>query len=59
VSVLLVEDEPAVRELVRMILERADYAMFDRTISEHGAAFIEKPFPADPLVNQVRDVLSQ
>jgi signal transduction histidine kinase len=119
VSVLLVEDEPAVRELVRMILERAgfaiteaanpeqaeamfasmrhvdllltdvvmpgstgfdlfrtlvaqspslrvlfmsgytDYAMFDRTISEHGAAFIEKPFSADALVTKVRDVLSQ
>jgi PAS domain S-box-containing protein len=118
-SVLLVEDEPAVRELVRMMLERAgfaiteaanpeqaeavfasmshvdllltdvvmpgrtgfelfralvartpslrvlfmsgytDYAMFDRVISEHGAAFIEKPFSADALVTKVRDVLSQ
>ena len=118
-SVLLVEDEQPVRELVRMILERAgftvteasnpdeaeamvatmtsidllltdvvmpgrtgfdlfrtlvattpslrvlfisgytDYAMFDPAISEHGAAFLEKPFSAEALVAKVRDVLNQ
>jgi CheY-like chemotaxis protein len=116
-TVLLVEDEQAVRELVRVILERAghrvveaatpetaiaqfdsiesvdllltdvvmpemsgfdlfhtlaarrpslrvlfisgytDYAMFEPTIADKGAAFLEKPFSAEALIGKVRDVL--
>jgi signal transduction histidine kinase len=117
-TVLLVEDEQAVRELVRIILERAghhvveaaapgealtlfesldsvdllltdvvmpgmsgfdlfhkllerlptlrvlfisgytDYALFDPTISERGASFLEKPFSAEALVAKVREALN-
>jgi CheY-like chemotaxis protein len=116
-TVLLVEDEQPVRELVRTILERAghrvveasspeealttfnsmksvdllltdvvmpamsgfdlfrtlverlpslrvlfmsgytDYALFEPTIADKGAAFLEKPFSAEALVGKVRDVL--
>jgi DNA-binding NtrC family response regulator len=116
--VLLVEDEQAVRELVRIILERAghrvveaatpedaitrfnsmelvdllvtdvvmpvmsgfdlfhtlverlpslrvlfisgytDYALFEPTIADKGAAFLEKPFSAEALIGKVREVLS-
>jgi PAS domain S-box-containing protein len=115
--VLLVEDEQAVRELVRIILERAghrvfeaatpeealelfnriesvdllltdvvmpamsgfdlfhilverqrslrvlfisgytDYATFEPTIADKGAAFLEKPFSAEALMGKVREVL--
>lgn len=115
--VLLVEDEQAIRELVRIILERAghrvfeaatpeeaierfdaidsidllltdvvmpamsgfdlfhvllerqpslrvlfisgfiDYATFEPTIADKGAAFLEKPFSADALMRKVREVL--
>ena len=118
-TVLLVEDEQAVRELVRIILERAghrvfeaatpeealeqfsviesvdllltdvvmpamsgfdlfhvlvgrqpslrvlfisgytDYATFEPTIADKGAAFLEKPFSAEALLGKVREVLSQ
>jgi len=118
-TVLLVEDEQAVRELVRIILERAghhvveaatpedavsifgalesvdllltdvvmpgmsgfdlfhtliarlpslrvlfmsgytDYALFDPTIADKGAAFLEKPFSAEALLGKVKDVLKQ
>jgi len=117
-TVLLVEDEQAVRELVRIILERAghrvfeaatpeeaieqfnaiesvdllltdvvmpamsgfdlfhvligrqpslrvlfisgytDYATFEPTIADKGAAFLEKPFSAEALLGKVREVLS-
>jgi len=117
-TVLLVEDEQAVRELVRIILERAghhvveaatpeealehfnvmesvdllltdvvmpamsgfdlfhvlverqpslrvlfisgytDYATFEPTIADKGAAFLEKPFSAEALMGKVREVLS-
>jgi PAS domain S-box-containing protein len=117
-TVLLVEDEQAVRELVRIILERAghrvveaatpedaitrfnsmesvdllvtdvvmpvmsgfdlfhtlverlpslrvlfisgytDYALFEPTIADKGAAFLEKPFSAEALIGKVREVLS-
>jgi CheY-like chemotaxis protein len=117
-TVLLVEDEQAVRELVRIILERAghrvveaatpetaithfdalqsvdllltdvvmpamsgfdlfhtlverqpslrvlfisgytDYALFEPTIADKGAAFLEKPFSAEALISKVREVLS-
>jgi PAS domain S-box-containing protein len=117
-TVLLVEDEQAVRELVRIILERAghrvveastpqaaiaefetmrsvdmlltdvvmpemsgfdlfhtlverqpslrvlfisgytDYALFEPTIADKGAAFLEKPFSAEALISKVRDVLA-
>lgn len=117
-TVLLVEDEQAVRELVRIILERAghrvveaatpeeaitmfnsmesvdllltdvvmpvmsgfdlfhtlvkrlpslrvlfisgytDYALFEPTIADRGAAFLEKPFSAEALIGKVREVLS-
>ena len=116
-TVLLVEDEQAVRELVRIILERAghrvieaatpeealaqfdslesvdllltdvvmpaisgfdlfhklvermpslrvlfisgytDYALFEPTIADKGAAFLEKPFSAEALIGKVREVL--
>ncbi|HVQ14330.1 MAG TPA: ATP-binding protein [Vicinamibacterales bacterium] len=116
-KVLLVEDEQAVRELVRIILERAghrvfeaatpeealarfnviesvdllltdvvmpamsgfelfhvlvelqpslrvlfisgytDYATFEPTIADKGAAFLEKPFSAEALIGKVREVL--
>jgi len=116
-TVLLVEDEQAVRELVRIILERAghrvfeaatpedaleqfntipsvdllltdvvmpamsgfdlfhvlvgrqpslralfisgytDYATVEPTISDKGAAFLEKPFSAEALIGKVREVL--
>ena len=116
-TVLLVEDEQAVRELVRIILERAghrvvetagpeeaiaqfnamesvdllltdvvmpmmsgfdlfhklverlpslrvlfisgytDYALFEPTIADKGAAFLEKPFSAEALISKVREVL--
>jgi PAS domain S-box-containing protein len=116
-TVLLVEDEQAVRELVRIILERAghrvveaatpeealehfsvmesvdllltdvvmpamsgfdlfhalverqpslrvlfisgytDYATFEPTIADKGAAFLEKPFSAEALMGKVREVL--
>jgi PAS domain S-box-containing protein len=115
--ILLVEDEQAVRELVRIILERAghhvveaatpeealerfnviesvdllltdvvmpamsgfdlfhvlvkrqpslrvlfisgytDYATFEPTIADKGAAFLEKPFSAEALIGKVREVL--
>jgi two-component system, cell cycle sensor histidine kinase and response regulator CckA len=118
-TVLLVEDEQAVRELVRIILERAghrvveaaspeealehfnamesvdllltdvvmpamsgfdlfhtlverqpslrvlfisgytDYAAFEPTIADKGAAFLEKPFSADALMGKVREVLGR
>ena len=117
-TVLLVEDEQAVRELVRIILERAghhvveaadpeaaivqfnkmesvdllltdvvmpamtgfdlfhalvarlpslrvlfisgytDYALFEPTIADKGAAFLEKPFSAEALIGKLREVLS-
>ena len=117
-TVLLVEDEPAVRELVRIILERAghrvieaatpgeaidqfnamesidllltdvvmpvmsgfdlfhalverlpslrvlfisgytDYARFEPTIADKGAAFLEKPFSAEALIGKVRELFS-
>ncbi len=117
-TVLLVEDEQAVRELVRIFLERAghrvveaaspeeaitrfnamesvdllltdvvmpvmsgfdlfhtlverlpslrvlfisgytDYALFEPTIADRGAAFLEKPFSAEALIGKVREVLS-
>jgi signal transduction histidine kinase/CheY-like chemotaxis protein len=118
-KVLLVEDEQAVRELVRIILERAghrvfeaatpeeaieqfneiesvdllltdvvmpamsgfelfhalverqpslrvlfisgytDYATFEPTIADKGAAFLEKPFSAEALMGKVREVLGR
>ena len=117
-AVVLVEDEQAVRELVRIILERAghrvveaaspeeaitrfnamesvdllltdvvmpvmsgfdlfhtlverlpslrvlfisgytDYALFEPTIADRGAAFLEKPFSAEALIGKVREVLN-
>jgi FixJ family two-component response regulator len=35
-----------------------DYALFEPTIADRGAAFLEKPFSAEALISKVRDVLS-
>jgi hypothetical protein len=34
-----------------------DYALFEPTIADKGAAFLEKPFSAEALIGKVRDVL--
>jgi YesN/AraC family two-component response regulator len=51
----LVERLPSLRVL--FMSGYTDYALFEPTIADKGAAFLEKPFSAEALVGKVRDVL--
>ena len=51
----LVERMPSLRVL--FISGYTDYALFEPTIADKGAAFLEKPFSAAALIGKVRDVL--
>ena len=52
----LVERQPSLRVL--FISGYTDYALFEPTIADKGAAFLEKPFSAEALISKVREVLS-
>ena len=49
---------PADRLRVLFISGYTDYALFEPTIADKGAAFLEKPFSAEALIGKVREVLS-
>ena len=51
----LVERQPSLRVL--FISGYTDYATFEPTIADKGAAFLEKPFSAEALIGKVREVL--
>jgi len=51
----LVERMPSLRVL--FISGYTDYALFEPTIADKGAAFLEKPFSAEALIGKVREVL--
>jgi CheY-like chemotaxis protein len=51
----LVERLPSLRVL--FISGYTDYALFEPTIADRGAAFLEKPFSADALIGKVRELL--
>ncbi len=51
----LVERQPSLRVL--FISGYTDYATFEPTIADKGAAFLEKPFSAEALMGKVREVL--
>ena len=60
-TILIVEDNPVVREAVREILERAGFCVF---AADQGAQFlnrtwhrIEKPFLPSQLIASVNEVL--
>jgi DNA-binding NtrC family response regulator len=52
---LLVERRPSLRVL--FISGYTDYALFDPTIADRGAAFLEKPFSAEALLAKLKEVL--
>ena len=52
----LVARLPSLRVL--FISGYTDYALFEPTIADKGAAFLEKPFSAEALIGKVREVLS-
>jgi PAS domain S-box-containing protein len=52
-SVLLVEDEQAVRELVRIILERAGYSVIEAATAEEGETLFEAMGSLDLLLTDV------
>jgi DNA-binding NtrC family response regulator len=52
---ILVERQRSLRVL--FISGYTDYATFEPTIADKGAAFLEKPFSAEALMGKVREVL--